>query len=226
MATIRRIKKRSGAKGGAFGITSTVIEIPQTAIQKEIRKPLDRMVKNLNRKGPGIVREAMKQALEEEPASGLKAYAGHITASNFPGELRPLGTTRAGTGINFQFSQDTFTFSINVLSRSLQDKFGRDGFYTFRTLTIGRESFSMGPRDTAFVFRTNKKKYASKNKQATGDNIYQNKVEKNRRNNDIAFRKFTGGAHIVPAVAARSKWLEKAEERARVLLEKEIKKSV
>jgi len=222
MAKTKFLNKKSGRRGGGLAI-SAIVELNETAVQKQLITPIKKTTDFFNSKGPGIVREAMKQALGEEPGGGLGAYAKTITASLFPGEKRPFGTPKAGSGIGVKLTEKEWEININALSRNLYHAFGRDGFYTWRTISVGRDSFVIPRRDKAYVFRVkDDDPRASSKYQATGNNVYQNKVEPSRGGNSIRF--VGGGPHHVSSVSASSNWIERAEVIAVQLLEEALGK--
>ncbi len=229
-------KKRS--RRTTFGFVSSSATIDVGSVSKALIKPTQEIIDKINREGPTIVRAAMREALTKDPQ--LSAYARFITADNFPGEKRSIGTAKAGSGVNISIQNRKFVIRIQMFEPKSMQLFGRDGFFKFRTLSIGREGFWFFPNNArnVYVVRVNDKTPAGggeddfygdgkRRYQATGDNKYQNKVESSRRDNTIVFRHQRGGLGpvVVPDIAAPSNpWTEEAAQIAEKMALKKFRK--
>ena len=200
-----------------FGFAGSVVKVDTKSIQKALKENAEVLVKRFNREGPGIIREAMIESLKGDPLLSAYGDARFINADTFPGEKREMGTPKAGSGVNIKFTNNKFTIRIQLLSRRSLSLFGRDGWYTFKYITEGRQPYSFVPRSPAGVYAirvnestTDKKTYAA----TTPGTRYKNKVEPRRKSNRIVFRRAINGVVQIHGTPVRSNWPERAIEIA------------
>ncbi len=228
-------KKRS--RRTTFGFVSSSATIDLATVNKALIKPTQEVIDKINREGPTIVRAAMKEALLKDPR--LAAYARFVTTDNFPGEKREIGVAKAGSGVSISIQNRKFVIRIQLFEDKSMSLFGRDGFFTFRTLSIGRVGFSYTPTNDQgiYVIRVNdgtqgasssndfyghgKRRY-----EATGSNTYDNKVEAGRRNDEIVFRvtDASGQVHVPEIAAPSNPWTEEAARIAERMAIKKFRK--
>jgi hypothetical protein len=211
---------RSRGKRSTFSFESNV-KFDTKSISEAFLNPSKELIKRINKEGPSIVREAMKEALEEDEK--LSAYAEFVDANLFPGEKRDLGVPKAGSGVALKLNNGQFSIRIQLFSRAAFEAFGRDGFYSFKTNTEGREAFSFIPKNDLYAIRVNENTpaYDPYNQQfkrfpADDNNQYKNKVEADKRENEVVILR--GDAGVPPTVtsvpAPSNPWTEKAAQKA------------
>lgn len=173
-------------------------------LHSEVRSALDKKISKLNKRGPTIFRNALREAVLADPRTAKHAYLfkgnKYIKAEN-----RPMGGAKVGSGLKFRFEESELVMRL-VISQSVL----REGYWPLTIAQYGRSELpirtsAQGP----YVLGIHKSKIYRKGIAKP----YEPMIPNARSLSGDYFAVFTYGP--IAGVTAYHKWVDKGKENAK-----------
>lgn len=178
--------------------------IRPSRIAKRLAVPINVVISKINRHGPQLVRDSLKQFMEKDPF--LAKYAPVI--DELPSEFREMDKIRS-SGVALHASGNQMLFRVAFLSRRSKQLMGQDGFWSLMVYTYGRRSYTI-PADKVIPFRVSDN-HPKRSKKYSHIRAYDNKIRPRSDYDSVRFVKYLQ-PHQIPSVAPTYDWIKPAEQ--------------